>query len=297
MKLDDMELFVEVVKCGSFTKASELCGIPKSTLSRRIRQLEDSLQTRLLERTTRKLVLTEVGDAFFFKANQILQEVQATEAEITQSQSHITGSLTLFAPDCLLALCTEHIHAFCKAYPNLTLHVHSTTKLSNGLSDQRFDLLVSVGDLPDSSFIAHPIAKMEFDYFVSPLLSPPADAKTLTSYPALVLQHLTHQPYAWHRSELPEPTQIQCKADSPYLLRALAVAGQGVVCLPTILVEKELKEGLLVRLPHLNGRFYENIYCLYHSRRYVPQRVKVLIEDIRNLLQEHIHRIEKSLMS
>ncbi|MDK2726062.1 hypothetical protein QO220_22230, partial [Vibrio vulnificus] len=79
---------------------------------------------------------------------------------------------------------------------------HSTTKLSNGLSDQRFDLLVSVGDLPDSSFIAHPIAKMEFDYFVSPLLSPPADAKALTSYPALVLQHLTHQPYAWHRSEL-----------------------------------------------------------------------------------------------
>lgn len=93
MNLDDIALFIQVVEQGSFTKAADLNDLPKSTISRRIRNLEDSLQCRLLERTTRKLTLTDVGQEFLHRAYEITTHIEETQRQISRSQDDYTATL------------------------------------------------------------------------------------------------------------------------------------------------------------------------------------------------------------
>ncbi|MCG7585465.1 LysR family transcriptional regulator [Photobacterium sp. OFAV2-7] len=299
MKLDDMELFVKVVEQGSFTKAADYCEIPKSTVSRRIRDLEQSLKTRLLERTTRRLHLTEVGEAFFHKAQQILQEVETTEKEIAQKQGDYSGKLTVYAPDCILELCVDHVAQFCQDYPDISLNLHSDSQPQHLMAEKRFDLQLNIGEQPDSSFIARPLATLHFDYFASPdylaahgVPKTPADLQRLST---LTLTQGNPKAMAWrfHQQEL--PLNHKCCVDSPYVLRALAVAGQGICCLPTIMVSNEIAANKLVRLFDGQYAFQQNLYGVYHSRRYVPNKVKLLLDEVEMLLQARIDSLEEGI--
>jgi len=296
VKLDDMELFVLVVQQGSFTKAADFCAIPKSTVSRRIRDLEQSLGTRLLERTTRSLHLTDVGESFYHKAKQILQEVEITEKQIAQKQGDYSGKLTVYAPDSILELCIDHVNQFCHDYPAISLELLSIPQPQSLVADKRFDLLLSIGAQPDSSFIARPLATLRYDYFASPdYLSKCGPSITPTDLHQLETLGLTsgsQDLVSWHFEQLQYPLTHRCVVDSPYVLRALAIAGQGVCCLPTVLAANAVRENKLIRL--FNGEFEYSLtlYGIYHSRRFVPSKVKLLLDNIEALLQTRINDIE-----
>lgn len=297
MKLDDMELFVQVVEQGSFTKAADYCELPKSTVSRRIRDLEQSLKTRLLERTTRRLHLTEVGEAFYHKARQILQEIETTEKEIAQKQGDYSGKLTVYAPDCILELCVDHVAQFCQDYPDISLDLHSDSQPQHLMAEKRFDLQLNIGEQPDSSFIARPLATLSYDYFASPsylaTYGKPETPSDLHQFSTLALNQSNQKAMAWHFSQQELPLTHKYTVDSPYVLRALAVADQGVCCLPTIMVSNEIQANKLVRLFDGQYAFQQVLYGVYHSRRYVPNKVKLLLDEVEVLLQARIDSIER----
>ncbi|CAG23747.1 hypothetical protein PBPRB1899 [Photobacterium profundum SS9] len=299
MKLDDMELFVKVVEQGSFTKAADYCEIPKSTVSRRIRDLEQSLKTRLLERTTRRLHLTEVGEAFYHKAQQILKEVETTEKEIAQKQGDYSGKLTVYAPDCILELCVDHVAQFCQDYPDISLNLHSDSQPQHLMAEKRFDLLLNIGTQSDSSFIARPLATLSYDYFASPdYLAIDGEPKTpadLHQFSTLTLNQNNQKAMEWYFNQQELPLTHKCTVDSPYVLRALAVANQGICCLPTIMVSNEIQANKLVRLFDGQHAFQQVLYGVYHSRRYVPNKVKILLDDVEMQLQARIDSIEGSI--
>ncbi|WP_299794914.1 LysR family transcriptional regulator [uncultured Shewanella sp.] len=296
MKLDDMELFVQVVDQGSFTKAAEFCELPKSTVSRRIRDLEQSLKSRLLDRTTRSLHLTEVGEAFYHKVRLILAEVEETEKEIAQKQGDYSGKLTVYAPDSILDLCIDHVTQFCRDYPDISLILHCAPQPQNLMTDKRFDLLLDIGTPADSSFIARPLAKLTFGYFASPefleKFGSPKTPDDLNKFDTIAMTAANSNISSWHFNQHELTLAPKCIVDSPSVIRSLAVAGQGICCLPTVLVAADLKSHKLIRLFNGEYEYKLTLYGIYHSRRFVPEKVKLLLDDVETLLQPRVDSIE-----
>jgi DNA-binding transcriptional LysR family regulator len=295
-----MELFVHVVEQGSFTKAAAFCEIPKSSLSRRIRDLEQSLGTRLLERTTRHVSPTEVGEDFYHRAKQILLDVEITEKEIFQKQQNYSGKLTIFAPDCLSELCIDHINEFCAKYQDISLNLHSAPMSQQIAADKRFDLQLSIGAQPDSSFIARPLAKLNFDYFVSPdyllKLGEIKSPQDLKQFDPLILTPDNPSQVFWQFSQFKLKINPKCIVDSPAILRSLAISGQGICCLPTALAAKDVQQNKLVRLFGGSEQYPLTVYGIYHSRRFVPRKVKLLLDEIECHMQTIINQLEAQLI-
>ncbi|WP_045613045.1 LysR family transcriptional regulator [Vibrio vulnificus] len=296
MRLEDMELFVQVVETGSFTKTAQLTDMPKSTVSRRIRGLEESLHSRLLERTTRKVVMTEVGEVFYQKCLSILEQVAATQQEITQAQDESIGNLTLYAPDHILELCIDQVSEFCRQYPRLSMTFHNTSQPLTSMSDKRFDLLIDIGQQPDSSFIAQPIIDISFDFFAHPdylsKCGQPFSLHELNKNHKLIAHELSSSAIVWHDKKVILPTQPKYVANSPYICRALTKDAQGIGCLPVAMVSKDIEQGHLVRLFEGQETFSQTIFAIYHSRRFVPQKVRLLIETIKEQLPQRITELE-----
>ncbi|KDM91285.1 LysR family transcriptional regulator [Photobacterium galatheae] len=294
MRLEDMELFVKVVQTGSFTRAAELADMPKSTFSRRIRHLEQSLCSRLLERTTRKLVLTEVGEIFYQKCLSILDQVESTQQELIQSQEEI-GKLTIYAPDYLVELNIAQVSAFCHQHPNLSVTFNTTCQPLSLMADKRFDLLLDIGTQPDSSFIARPIAEASYDLFAHPDYlarhGTPDSPHELTEHD-LIVHELSSQMIAWNANVIRLPSSPKYAANSPYVVRGLTLNAQGIGCMPVAMTATAVQEGNLIRLFHGQFVFRQTIYGIYHSRRFVPNKVKVLIDHIREKLPGRIKALE-----
>ncbi|EEZ00941.1 hypothetical protein VOA_003391 [Vibrio sp. RC586] len=297
MNLDDLTLFIQVVELKSFTRAAEVSGLPKSTVSRRIRALEDSLQTRLLERTTRSLTLTEVGEAFLHRAQKILQQVEETQQQITKSQGEFSGTLTLYGEEYLFDLCSEQISDFFERYPELSLTLHSHSENSQQMMEKRFDLMLMVGEQPDSSFIAVPLAKLQFDLYISPQLALKAKG-TLSDEALLQTQPIALQEVAmqqcWPHTAFPLNRPPRFCVQSPRLLTDIVLQGKAIGCLPVAYANHQVHKGKLKTLFKGQYRFAQTIYGVYHSRWYVPAKVKLLLEDIRQQLPSLLAELEKS---
>ncbi|MCH4294888.1 LysR family transcriptional regulator [Shewanella sp. 3B26] len=296
MNLDDVALFVQVVEQGSFTKAAELSGLPKSTVSRRIRDLEQSLRARLLERTTRHLLLTEVGEAFLLRARAILAAVEATELEVAGAQQTFEGELTLYAPDFLMEWCSPQIARFFDSYPELSLRVHDIGQTSSTLADKRFDLLLTLGALRDSSFIAHPMAKLQFDLYATPEYLQqhplPEHPQILGQGHALAIMELASLDLCWPLAKIPLFQRPRFCTQSPYLLRSLVLQHKVIGYLPVAMAGDLVTQGKLVPLYNRAARTAEQLYGVYHSRRFVPEKVKLLMEDIRAGLPGRLQQLE-----
>ena len=297
MKLEDMELFVHVVEQGNFTKAAEYCDIPKSTLSRHINDLEASLGTRLLVRTTRKLTLTETGEQFYEKVRDILQEIELTEKAISHQQTNPTGKLTLYAPVFLNDLFNQQIAEFCDAYPEMSLELLSTTPGQSNVFDKRFDMLLYLGEPEDSSLIARPLAQLKFDYYASPdflkRYGIPMSPTAVNDYQSINFELGESNAQNWpFGSEMVE-INSRFVVDSAYIAKSLAIASLGISRLPKIMVNDEIKSGRLVNL--FNGTYVHErrVYGIYHSRHYLPHKIKVLLNTLQSQMQPRINELEQ----
>ena len=152
LKLGDLAIFIAVVEQGSFTKVADYCQKPKSTISRHIRELEDNLGVRLLERNTRRLTLTDSGEQLLQRARYLLDEVEVLEREVGR-QGAPEGKIKMFVPIVLASLCADQIADFCEQHPGIHIDMNSTAAGQNLGIDTRFDLIVYIGQPPDSSFI------------------------------------------------------------------------------------------------------------------------------------------------
>jgi LysR family transcriptional regulator for bpeEF and oprC len=159
-RLQSMRVFVEVVDCGSFTKAADVAGLSQASVSSHITQLEQRLGTLLLERTTRSIRLTEEGAEYYALCQRVLSEIDDTESRLAQTREKPHGRLRIEATVALSSrLIVPVLPEFIARYPKIAIELYHTDHLY-GVKHETYDVLFRVGELGDSDLIARPISPM-----------------------------------------------------------------------------------------------------------------------------------------
>ena len=286
--LNDLWYFVQVVDNGGFSPASRVIGIPKSRLSRRIALLEESLETRLIQRSTRSFTVTEAGQIFYRHCKAMIIEAEAAQEAINSLRTEPRGLIRLSCPIALLHVhIGEMLAKFMALYPQVTVQLEETNRQVDVLNEN-VDLAVRVRPLPldDSDLVMRKLADRGMCLVASPELverfTTPASPADLQHWPSLALSK-PQQIYRWclfgpDNQEVTlhhKPRFVTTDMDA---LRAAALAGVGLVQLPILMVNKQLADGSLVRLlPEWRAR-REVIHLVFPSRRGQLPAVRALID-------------------
>ena len=303
LNLDDTQLFIQVIDHGSFSRAAEYCGIPKSTLSRRIRELENSLGVRLIHRTTCHFTLTELGEKFHDRALKLLQDAEDTKLMLCHQKEHVSGRLRVFAPVMLHYFFTHEITRFCRDYPQLELDLRSFESNPNEVTERRFVLLLNPGELQNSTLIAKPVASFQTGYYASPdylkYVDEPKSPEQLITHDCIFLSYRPGTSPHWHFDDGIEQKRLvlspKFTVDSPELALHLTQAGMGIAQLPKMLANPLVKQGRLI--PLLNERYQSAspIYAAYQDRQFQPQKVRLLLSRIEQTMQKTIDVLESDV--
>jgi DNA-binding transcriptional LysR family regulator len=239
--LNDTLLFTKVIETGSFTAAARALGVPKSTLSRKVTELEKRLGTRLLKRTTRKLGLTEAGTVYYEHGARIARQLKEAEAAVGQLNATPRGWLRFTAPyslgsDCINPLLPE----FIKRYPEVRVEMHLGNEPMDLVASD-IDVAVRVGTLKDSTLIARNLATIETQLYASPDYlaqhGEPLHPQDLIHHRTLAYaKQKQGGEYTWLLSngerELQVPISPVLVANDPPSLFNAAIAGVGLAMIP-----------------------------------------------------------------
>ena len=296
LSFEEMQLFICVVNSGSITSAANHLEMPKSTLSRRLRHLEECLGARLLERTTRRIQLTETGSEFYERCEQILEQVEAARMDVIAKQDAPVGKLSIYAPSEFSQYKLQGFAGeFAQAYPGLKIEFVSGAGKPHMLEDN-IDVMIHIDEPQDSSFIARKIAVATTNYYASPSYlakhGKPQTPEDLHQHACIV--ELTHErlPRPWLFQDKTSLAKVRVKAryacDSVQLCRTLAEQGLGVTMIPDFICEESLTQGKLVKLFRGQYEVAHNLYAIYPSRRFVPVKVRVFLNFLDGYLPSKI---------
>ncbi|MFD1260724.1 LysR family transcriptional regulator [Entomomonas asaccharolytica] len=167
-RLANIGLFVEVVKAKGFRRAAEVLGIPNSTLSRKIAELEQDIGLRLLHRTTRKIELTEAGRNYFERCKNIMADVQSAHEQLADMSQRPSGKLRVSLPtDFASNYLVPIIVNFANKYPEISFDFELTPRKADLVSEP-LDMAIRIGHLPDSNLIARQVASLPMGLYASP---------------------------------------------------------------------------------------------------------------------------------
>lgn len=284
MQLNDMALFVEVVKARSFRKAADVLGMPNSTLSRRISTLEKAIGLRLLHRTTRRIELTEAGQLYFERCKRIVDEARLAHEQLGEMVAQPVGTLRAslpvdFAATYLLPLIIE----FARLYPGINFELDLTPR-NVDLVTEPFDVAVRVGQPPDSSLIARPLARLQPSLYASPryleLSGEPENPEDLSRHECLIFPKTDIWALEDGDRAIEIPIGGRFRVNNVGLIRQLAVRDQGIILLPAQIVVEELADGRLRRiLPRWHGAVMP-IYALTETRL-LPAKTQRFIDFLK----------------
>jgi DNA-binding transcriptional LysR family regulator len=293
MEPNDLLLFARIVESGSFSKAAQRVDLPKSTVSRRIALLEARLGERLLQRTTRKLVLTEFGASLLEHALKVAEEVEAAGALVQHRQQEPSGRLRVSMPaDFANIGMTAMIARFVATHPAVSLELDLSPRRVD-LVAEGFDIAIRMGDLPDdASLNARRVALERFGLYAAPSY---IAQRGLPEQPDDLLAHdllcilsrsggalqwvLTRGKARWER-ELP----ARLTANSPELLARIACNGAGIAASSHLFAEPFVRKGDLVRvlpewdLPPSTG------WAVFPGRRLMPAKTRAFLDMMEEML-------------
>src|SRR5262245_61006197 len=168
MDLNDIVVFTKVVETKSFTGAADALGLPKSTVSRKLAQLEERLGVRLVQRTTRKLALTEIGEAYYERCSRIVADVASAEQLVTDMQATPRGRLRVTASvDFSTRFIGDIVADFLAQHPDINVELEATDRVVD-LIEEGFDLAVRFGQMPESTLIARKLCGLHLILCASP---------------------------------------------------------------------------------------------------------------------------------
>lgn len=283
--LNTLMVFARVAEHGSFTAGAKALGVSKSAASKYVARLEDRLGARLLNRTTRKLSLTEVGQAFFERCQNILAELEAAEQAVTQLQDEPRGTLRVNAP---MSFGIRHmapaVAAFMGLYPDLTIDLTLDDRTVD-VVDEGYDLVIRITALPDSTLIARKLAPFRTVICAAPGYwrehGKPAHPGDLTDHTCLGYTYLQTQ-NEWRFEEDGTPVGVKVterlRSNNGDVLSAAALAGNGVVRAPYFIVGPDLTAG---RLESALENFEETgrgIFAVYPHNRHLSAKVRVFVD-------------------
>ncbi|HCM0792065.1 TPA: LysR family transcriptional regulator [Vibrio parahaemolyticus] len=289
MRADDLILFSQVIELGSFSKVAEANNLTNSVVSKRMARLEEEIGAQLLYRTTRKLTLTEAGKVLLHSAKNVKQATQEAMDAVAGFGENVSGHIKMSVPtisgDLILA---DAVAESCNLHPGLTVDMSLDNRFVDLVADG-YDLVIRTGYLEDSSLIARHILDSQWVVCASPSYiaknGKPIEPIDLTSHNCLQYAYQTTGASEWEFKSDEGNYIVRVSGcfstDNATALRKAALGGHGIAYVPRCLVYHDIRNGQLVDIfPELVGKKL-GIYAVYPFTRQPPNKVKLLIEHIR----------------
>jgi len=284
---NDLLIFAQVVDQGSFSRAADHLGLPKSTVSRRISLLEEQLGERVLLRTTRKLSLTEFGRGLLHHAHQIASEVDSAKALAEHRQARPSGRLRVSMPgDFANVLLVDLLAAFAALHPEVTLDIDLSPRRVD-LIGENFDVALRMGTLPDDATLAaRRIGDFSEGLYAAPSYvhehGAPATPEDLMKHDALCLAGRGGEQRPWvlcsadKQHTLLPPARFT--ANSPELLIRLASAGSGITAVPDQYATPFVRRGELLRVLPAWCLPATPCWAVFPGRRLMPAKTRAFLD-------------------
>jgi LysR family transcriptional regulator AphB len=283
--LNDVALFVQVVKAGSFAEAARRAGIPSNTASRRIQQLEAQLGVRLLHRSTRRLTLTDAGEALFARSAEQVEALSDATVELAEGSQVPSGKVRVAAT-------ADFFNWFEPAWLNAFMAANPKVRLQFVLSDARADLVaggidvaIRAGTVTEPTLIARRVGSNRARLVASPAYltarGTPQSLEDLAEHDCLTVPSATGR-VRWHLEGPDGPIEMDVngrfQANTAFALLKACIADMGVALLPDLMTVQPLRTGELVQVLPDYGVAGLELFLVYQSRRQMPRALSAFIE-------------------
>lgn len=285
MTLDEMQVFIAIVDCGSITAAADALQQTISATSRTMTRLEEKLQTTLMRRTTRRLELTEEGSAYLEQARKIIAAVEETEEQMRARRNQPAGRLRVDAASpFMLHVIVPLVPGYRQRYPKVELELNSNEG-NIDLLERRTDLALRIGSLKDSSLHAVPIGRSRVRVLASPgylaVHGTPKRVADLREHTLLGFSQLESL-NEWPLEDADgQPLHIQpsIRSFSGETLRQLALNDAGIVCLSDFMTRADRQSGALRQLfPRQTLDVRQPVNAVYYRNTAISSRIKSFID-------------------
>jgi DNA-binding transcriptional LysR family regulator len=290
MDLETLELFVEVMRRGSFADVARARGVAPSSISRAIATLENELGIRLFQRSTRKLEPTEAAMVYFGRINPVVNEIETARQLALDVTEELKGTLrvttgTVFGQTAIVPIIPE----LAKTHPQLSIELQLTDAYLD-LVEERIDVAIRLGSLKDSSYIAKRLANMEFHVCASPdyirRCGIPQKPEDIENHDCLVFPRTGYSVDWLFKDSRGGIKHIPIKGKylitNSQAIKQCAITGMGLTLLPDWLINDALASGELVSMFSeyvVTATDFENaIWILYPSREYMPLKSRVFVD-------------------
>jgi DNA-binding transcriptional LysR family regulator len=296
-KLTSMNVFVRVAKAGSFAGGARDLDISRAMATKHIIHLEGCLGTRLFNRTTRSLSLTEVGAAYLERCQQVLLDVEEMEAAITHLQTELRGVLKISAPPVIGAThIAQAISEFLKLHQDLNVELILQSSPGD-LIDDGIDLAIYLGPLDDTSMFARKLASSTLmvcgspDYFARQGI--PETPEDLTGHSCLVnwaIPPKNKWPFKTETGYKTIPVSGRIQANVADAIRIAAINGLGLIMLPIYIVGRDIEKGRLVPVLEQYSPPPLEVHAVYPHRKYLSAKVRLFMDFLQAWLEPRVSR-------
>ena len=289
-KLNAISVFCKVIETQSFTQAANQQNISVAMASKLVSQLEEHLKTRLLQRTTRKIVPTEAGMLYYQRCQAILLDLSEADSSISNMATSLQGNLLISVPrDFGLLYISPNLPKFIELHPNLHVEIEFEDKRVD-LIAEGYDLALRIGYMQDSSLVARKISSSPMHFVASPSYlesrGTPLTPDDLEYHQGLLYKSSLNQVH-WQSTKVNQIQRykIQSKvvSNNGMALLEMTKAGLGISNSPSFFVKEALASGELVEILSEYKQKPLDIYVVYPNRRHLPAKVRAFIEFLASL--------------
>jgi len=289
-KLNAISIFCKVIETQSFTQAANQQNISVAMASKLVSQLEEHLKTRLLQRTTRKIVPTEAGMLYYQRCQAILLDLSEADSSISNMATSLQGNLLISVPrDFGLLYISPNLPKFIELHPNLHVEIEFEDKRVD-LVAEGYDLALRIGYMQDSSLVARKISSSPMHFVASPSYLEargiPLTPDDLEYHQGLLYKSSLNQVH-WQSTKTNQIQRykIQSKvvSNNGMALLEMTKAGLGISNSPSFFVKDALASGELVEILSEYKQKPLDIYVVYPNRRHLPAKVRAFIEFLASL--------------
>ena len=293
-RISDIATFVQVVEQGSFTAAAEALELSKAAVSKYVGRLEKRLGARLLNRTTRRLTLTEAGQALFDRASVAIADLNAAESDVVELTGSPRGRLRVSAPSHFGEVFLAPLFAvFRQRYPDIELDLDLDNRLVD-IVEEGFDVAIRISQLGPSSLVARKLTEVRVVTAASPAYlakrGTPGTPLELREHECL-LYGLDRTPGEWRfRRGLDRLVAVRVhggfRCNNDGALKRAALDGLGILRFPEIFIEKELREGKLVAILQEFEMQKLSLSAVFPTRHNLPPKVRVFVDFLAEQFRE-----------
>lgn len=292
-KLREIECFIAVAELGSFVKAADTLNVSKAAISRTILDLEARLGTRLMQRTTRRLSLTEAGSLYLERCKQIVSALEDADQVISIGNTDPTGLLRINVPHTFGVLHLVNVWpCLLRRYPGIRLDITLSDRIVD-IIEEGYDLAIRIARLPNSSLIYRKLASTRIVVCASPDYleqhGTPQHPEDLKDHMVMGYSYSADKD-EWHfdgpKGPVSVKTNVRMHANNGDTCVAGALAGIGITRQPTFMLSEHIRNGKLVPIMPDYTPTELGIYAVYPSRTHLPAKVRATIDFLVHAFEE-----------